>query len=198
MDKIYLSDIASTKFRNSSNNEREAISLTIDKYLIDFEKFKDSESDIKKLDSDFYKIWVNSEIALIINFSDNIPKITDIEFIKQINNDLELNGYGCLPSPEILKEYERIEPGSTSRIFELAEKQAQHRMELEKNLIRNELKRVLFGQVLAFVILILFVATGIFIALNYENKNVSSILLISFGGIPIILNFIITMIRKNK
>jgi uncharacterized membrane protein len=53
---------------------------------------------------------------------------------------------GPLPPPEILKGYNEIIPNGADRIVTMAEKQSDHRMELEKTAIKEQLKQSGRGQ----------------------------------------------------
>lgn len=48
---------------------------------------------------------------------------------------------GPLPPPETLKAYDITEPGLAKKIFDLAERQAAHRMELEKAVVFGDGRR---------------------------------------------------------
>lgn len=61
---------------------------------------------------------------------------------------------GPLPSPEMLKEYNKILPDSAERIFRMAEKAQDHYEATERKLIELEIKKVPKGQNFAFIIAI--------------------------------------------
>lgn len=63
---------------------------------------------------------------------------------------------GILPPPQILEEYERILPGTTERFLALAERQAAHRMYLEKRLVESEIARANWGLVAGFLVTMAF------------------------------------------
>ncbi|MBD2326284.1 DUF2335 domain-containing protein [Alkalinema sp. FACHB-956] len=66
---------------------------------------------------------------------------------------MEVYGFqGPLPPPSILKAYDLVEPGLANRIVSLAEKQAHHRMNLEKTVITGDDKRAWAGLVAGFVL----------------------------------------------
>jgi uncharacterized membrane protein len=62
-----------------------------------------------------------------------------------------------LPPPEILKGYDLVSPGLAERIVGMAERQSQHRMELEKTVVIGDYKKSWVGLILGFV-----VACGVF------------------------------------
>ena len=78
---------------------------------------------------------------------------------------------GPLPPPEIIEAYERILPGSANRILTMAEKNQDHRIEMElkkivldgdetKKLISSGIQRVPRGQWFGFIITIAFLVAA--------------------------------------
>lgn len=59
---------------------------------------------------------------------------------------------GPIPHPEILKSYEEAFPGSADRIFRMAEKQSEHRQELEKCMVQAESRDSLLGIISALLL----------------------------------------------
>lgn len=199
MDKILFSNIASEKFNNYSTEEKNSISKAIDKYLFHFEEYKNNINYFKQIDSDFYKLRISPNISLIINFSDELTSITDIEnksIEKKVALDTEYGG--SIPSPEILKEYEKIEPGSVARILEMAAKESAHRRELEKNLYLKVERRNSVVQIFVVLISIVFTSIGIFMSISYTDKTIQSIILIAIGGLPLLAGFISIFAKWKK
>ncbi|MDP3879270.1 MAG: DUF2335 domain-containing protein, partial [Dehalococcoidales bacterium] len=71
-----------------------------------------------------------------------------------------------IPYPLILKEYENILPGSTERIFRMAENQANHRQILERTVIIGDSKRANLGLWVGGFIAFLFLAGAVFLIYN--------------------------------
>ena len=46
---------------------------------------------------------------------------------------------GPLPPPEYLEAYEKVMPGATDRLLTMTEKQVDHRIELEKTIVKKKL-----------------------------------------------------------
>lgn len=68
-------------------------------------------------------------------FADELEKRPKKEQ-KAVMNHLKvqsMNYSGPIPPPDIIKDYENILPGSADRIISMAEKQADHRRDIEKN-----------------------------------------------------------------
>jgi uncharacterized membrane protein len=59
---------------------------------------------------------------------------------------------GPIPPPEILKGYDLVKPGFAERVFVMAERQSQHRMELERIVVIGDHKKSWVGLVLGFVV----------------------------------------------
>lgn len=59
---------------------------------------------------------------------------------------------GPLPPPEILKGYNQVVENGAERIVARAEKQSEHRMQLENHAIKEELKQSGRGQIFGFIL----------------------------------------------
>jgi uncharacterized membrane protein len=95
---------------------------------------------------------------------------------------------GPVPHPRILKEYAIIMPDAPERIFNMAEKQHAHRIDLEKSVIKGDIKRADTGLVLGFV---LFMVIGIgAIILLAIGKDVGGYALLATSLVGGIGNFI--------
>ena len=74
---------------------------------------------------------------------------------------------GPLPPPKIMADYKKVLPDAPERIFSMAERQQDHRINLEESLIKGDIKRadlgLIFGSIL-FLLLFMFgfylIATG--------------------------------------
>lgn len=77
---------------------------------------------------------------------------------------------GPLPSPDSLREFEEIVPGSADRLITMVEKQGNHRMEIEKRVVDGESKRAWVDLLARHIITLV----GL----------VASILLVVFGYTP--------------
>jgi uncharacterized membrane protein len=62
---------------------------------------------------------------------------------------------GPLPPAAILKEYNEIIPNGAERIMKMAEKQSDHRIDIEKHAIKEQFKQSGIGQKFGFIISIL-------------------------------------------
>ncbi|HQK41836.1 MAG TPA: DUF2335 domain-containing protein [bacterium] len=59
---------------------------------------------------------------------------------------------GPIPPPELLKGYNEVVKDGAERIVVMAEKQSNHRMQLEDHAIKEELKQSRLGQVFGFIL----------------------------------------------
>ena len=62
---------------------------------------------------------------------------------------------GPLPHPEILNEYNQVLPSAAERIIAMAERQAEHRMGLEKIAIPSQIDQSKRGQTFGFILVII-------------------------------------------
>lgn len=65
---------------------------------------------------------------------------------------MQMTFQGPLPPAVELQGYNQIVPGAAERIIALAEKQAAHRMELEKHAVAEQLRQSARGQIFALII----------------------------------------------
>ncbi len=75
-----------------------------------------------------------------------------------------------LPPPEILEKYDLILPNASERFLSLVEKQTQHRMELEKEVIESKIKDSRLGIILGFILGLF--GLGIAALLIYNDKSI--------------------------
>lgn len=67
---------------------------------------------------------------------------------------------GPLPHPEILARYEEVLPGAADRIISMAEKQAAHRMHLEKIVVEGDSRRAWWGQWIGGILALVAIGGG--------------------------------------
>jgi uncharacterized membrane protein len=96
---------------------------------------------------------------------------------------------GPLPSPEHLRGYEEVLPGSADRILTMAEKQSDHRQEIEKDAVKGGARRSWWGLWLGFVIsvLVLGLSGGLIVA-GYQVAGtvLGSVDLVSLASVFVI------------
>lgn len=95
---------------------------------------------------------------------------------------------GPLPHPKILREYNNICPGAADRILQLAEKQMEHRHDMEKTLIRSNSRNSFLGILFAFLLGLLIIGGGIYcVAIG---RQVSGLIFGGAGLAAVIIAFI--------
>lgn len=97
---------------------------------------------------------------------ENKSKEELVGMVMRMETTLEMTFSGPLPHPKILEGYEKILPGSAERIFAMAEKQSDHRQDLEKEVVKSNTIDSKLGIGSAFVIGLTGVIGGIIVILN--------------------------------
>lgn len=104
---------------------------------------------------------------------------------------------GPLPPPATLKAYELIESGLASRIVDQAERQAQHRMELEKIVIEGDSKRANWGLGLGACVAVIWIGCSTFLIMN--GHDVAGAVGITTNAVSLVGVFIYgSNSRKNE
>jgi uncharacterized membrane protein len=87
---------------------------------------------------------------------------------------IEISSYsGPLPHPQILREFEEPHPGTAQRIFDNFFLQAQHRRDLELQVIQTDSFSQKFGAVAAAVVGFVGMSGGIWLA--HEGRSLSGL-----------------------
>jgi uncharacterized membrane protein len=92
---------------------------------------------------------------------------------------------GTLPSPDALRRYDEMIPGSAERIFLLAEDQARQRYELERAMIKAEATRtyVALGTAAGIAALCIVLGFIIVIADNGVGASIATLGIALFAGV---------------
>lgn len=104
-----------------------------------------------------------------------------------------------IPPPQILQSYEDINPGLADRIIKMAEKESQHRHEMEKKMLDADIelnktslahsaREVMTGQCLGFAIGVIAITSGVFTV--YIGHPVSGTFFGTGGVIGLVTAFI--------
>ena len=103
---------------------------------------------------------------------------------------------GPIPPPNIIKGYEEVVPGSANRIIAMAEKQSEHRQEMERVMINAEARDSLLGVLFAFILGTLCIVASIIIVINVpESAGAISGALLGATGIG---SIIVTFIKSTR
>ena len=103
---------------------------------------------------------------------------------------------GPIPPPDTLAKYEEIIPGAAERILSMAEKQGNHRRNLETKVIAKDSGRASRGQIFAFIISMTIIIGGfVMIWQGKSLEGMSSII----GAITALVGvFIYGKVSKNR
>lgn len=96
-----------------------------------------------------------------------IPSESDRKVIEAVV--MERMYAGPLPPPEYLAQYKSILPDAPERILAMAEKEQQHRHGVDDTMVKESLKQRSRGQVLGFILALLFGAASLILGLNGQT-----------------------------
>ena len=102
---------------------------------------------------------------------------------------------GPIPPPEIMRQYNQIIPGSAERILKMAEKEQDHRHEIEDRLIKSEILNTRLGLIFGFIIGITGIICGSIVIMHGNNVGGS---VISATGISILVGLFIKRTKHTK
>lgn len=127
-----------------------------------------------------------SELTELIG--DDIPlekreKLTQLLLISQHHS-------GPLPPPLHLEKYNQIIPNGAERLMQAVEKEGEHRREMQRKVISNDIIQSYIGQVMGFVIAIAFLGVSAYLITKGHN-NVVSAVLGSMGLVGLVSVFVI-------
>lgn len=88
---------------------------------------------------------------------------------KQMHVEHHIEYNGPLPIPSHLEAYENILPGSADRIITMAEKEAEHRHDMETKAIEFAQRDARRGQTFTFIIVMASLIGGIILILNGDS-----------------------------
>ena len=100
-----------------------------------------------------------------------------------------------LPPPDEMERYEKLSPGITTTLINTYQKQAEHRMELEKTVISSGISNAKRGQIFAFTIAMTALLGGF--ALLFLDKNILGITSI-LGSLAALVGVFIYGKKKKK
>jgi uncharacterized membrane protein len=82
-----------------------------------------------------------------------------------------------LPPPSELERYEALHPGTTKILLDTYQKQVEHRIKIEENVIEGDTRRANIGQVMAFILSLVTIMGGFtLVALGKDVLGISAIL----------------------
>ena len=90
---------------------------------------------------------------------------------------------GPLPPPGMLQEYETIMLAAANRIFEMAERQSEHRIQLEKAVVNGDSRRSYLGMIAAFILSALVIGGGIYLVATGHDWAGASLIGMNLVGL---------------
>ena len=111
------------------------------------------------------KVQLNEAIAQIID--NDLPTEKKTQQISQIIRVSQESFSGPIPHPKIVEGYKNLIPNAPERILTMAEKEQQHRIEVENEMlsqnktnIRNSKNANLISQIFAFILILILIGAG--------------------------------------
>jgi len=90
---------------------------------------------------------------------------------------------GPLPPPQLLTAYNDAFPGCAERIVAMAEKQAEHRQQLEKSVVQNNCRAQSFGQIFAFILSLIVLGGGVYVLAQGKSIAGFSAIILALGSL---------------
>ncbi|MEX0813026.1 MAG: DUF2335 domain-containing protein [Chitinophagales bacterium] len=158
-----------------------------------FNKGEDSSQKLKKRDSEDAEI---SEVVQDLKKNPKFKDFTDEQLravaetaVVEVRQEfLESSFSGPLPPPGVYAQYEQILPGAADRILVMAEENAQDRKKINTKIVDADIKRSLTGQILGFILSILFIGAAIVCA-YFDQPFPASVL--GVGGFSSIISIFV-------
>ena len=127
--------------------------------------------------------------------SENTPKLHDEDKENQLLIQQRAEMFsGPIPPPELIERYEKILPGAAKTIFSEWESQTMHRQKIERSVIATDNLKSILGLVFGFIVVLVAIAGGIYIALRGKELFGSGL---SLAGLALLAGAFITS-RKQK
>lgn len=107
---------------------------------------------------------------------------------------------GPLPPPEHFEAYEKTLPGATDRIMTMTEKQVDHRIDMEKTIVKKKFFQSTLGQVLATILILFFGSISYSLAMNGHDTVAGIIGVTTVIGLAVVfvLNKIPPIYQKGE
>ena len=158
----------------------------------------DVQSEKKQKDSEKNALQ-SKEQELARDQGTEVETEDDQKMVRAVARVIQSEFRGPIPPPEIISGYEAIIPGAADRILAMAEKQSQHRQEMEKIKMKSESRDGLLGILFAFVLGIgSIIAAIVIVVLVPQNAGAISSALLGMTGIGSIIATFIQATRMEK
>lgn len=90
---------------------------------------------------------------------------------------------GPLPPPQVLRQYNEIVPGLAGRIVAQAERQTEHRIQMESKVVQSDISKSWAGLVCGFVLSLCCIVGGIICVLQGHDWAGAAIITTSLAGL---------------
>lgn len=128
-----------------------------------------------------------------------IERISDEKMERAVAKIIQSEFSGPIPPPNIIKGYEEILPGAADRIISMAEKQSEHRQQMEQTMVSSESRDSLLGVLFAFGLGIgCIIAAIVIVIMVPENVGAISGATMGVAGIGSIIATFIKSTRVSK
>lgn len=109
----------------------------------------------------FLRTFQALDLSTEDSYKKNLPLLVDSLVQREELADLA-SSQGPLPSPEILREYERVIPGFAEKIFQLTEREAVHRRSVERELlVQHRIGYAAMGSLLGTLVVVGLALSGV-------------------------------------
>lgn len=127
-----------------------------------------------------------------------VESIENKEVERAVARVIQSEFSGPIPPPSIIEGYENVLPGAADRLITMAERQSEHRQDMEKIMVTSESRDGLLGILFAFILGIGCIIAAIIIVVRVpQNAGAISGALIGVTGIGSIIATFIKSTRQN-
>lgn len=105
---------------------------------------------------------------------------------------------GPLPHPQYYEGYEKVLPGSANRILTMTESQVQHRISIEKSIVRRSLNLKVLGMIFGGLLTILILCAVLYLGLNGHDGLAGTIGTTTILGVIVVFVLGVKPGRNNK
>ena len=127
---------------------------------------------------------------------ENNPQAKNFSQVKL--QQLEIISSGPIPSPQILQQYNQIVPDAAERIMRMAEKQSDHRIDLERKVVDSNIIKSYVGMGLATIIAVYGLYIAKEISVNGNPWAAAIIAALDLGGLISVAIYNVLSQRKER
>ena len=107
-------------------------------------------------------VSANNEIVPLPQTNDNSIDNTALDTEQNVGN------YLPFPPASVLNEYEQVNPGTSQRIIDVFFEESEHRRQMEKKIVENNLRLQTRGQIIGTSVIISVIICGTVVALAVD------------------------------